>query len=111
MKIFRTNFDYFVTSISTLFSQNFLGPWSLRSIGILSLLLGFYMASTLTSYFLVVLEHRILTVFLMLIFLELSVRLRNSLLLKKKYLTTRALDNLRLGITYAVVLEAFKLGS
>ena len=111
MRIYKTKFNRFGTRIASFFSNNFLGPWKLRSIGIFSLLLGFYIGSTLTSYLIVILKQRIVIVLLLLILIELSVRVRNNLLIKNKFLITRSIDNFRIGITYAVVLEAFKLGS
>ena len=111
MKIYSTNYNSFIKYISGFLSNNFLGPWRLRSIGILALLLGFYLASTLTPYLLVVLKHRIFIVLLLLILVELTVRLRSSSLIQTRLFVIRSLDNFRIGITYAVVLEAFKLGS
>jgi hypothetical protein len=43
--------------------------------------------------------------------LELVVRLRGRLVTGEPGLPWRVLDNLRIGLVYAVVLEAFKLGT
>jgi hypothetical protein len=43
--------------------------------------------------------------------LEVLVRLRGRLVTGEPPLVWRLLDNLRIGLVYAVVLEAFKLGT
>ena len=111
MKIYSTNYNSFLKYVSSFFTQAFIGSWRLRSLSLLSLLFGFYLASTLTSYLLVLLQHRFSIVLILLIFLEITVRGRNQLIFYKRLLPLRALDNFRIGITYAIVLEAFKLGS
>ena len=111
MKIYRTNYNYFSRFFSSFISTIFTGSWRSKSLGILSLLFGYYLASTLTSYLLVVLEHRFSIVFLLLLFIEIAVRLRNRLIdFESKFVLT-IIDNFRIGITYSIVLEAFKLGS
>ena len=111
MKIHRTNYSRFLNSFFSYLSQAFVGPWKIRSIGLLSLLVGFYLSSTLTSYFLQISNQRILVVFCLFILIELSVRVRKPLYTKNKQIILLTLDNFRIGICYAIVLEAFKLGS
>jgi hypothetical protein len=50
-------------------------------------------------------------VLLLVLLLELMVRLRTRLVGERPGLGWILTDNLRLGVVYAVVLEAFKLGS
>ena len=87
------------------------GPWSRRSLGLISLLLGFYLGSNLTVYYLQKTGQRSLVAIVMVIAIELLVRLRSEVKSKLWPLHWVALDNLRVGAVYAVVLEAFKLGS
>ncbi len=111
MKIYKTNYSYLIKSLSGFFTDLFSGSWRLRSIALISLLLGYYLASSITSYFYVLLKYRITIVLFLFIFIELIVRLRNGLLATKKILILKVVDNFRIGITYSIVLEAFKLGS
>tara|TARA_Y100001968_G_C19277675_1_gene677605 strand:+ start:510 stop:797 length:288 start_codon:yes stop_codon:yes gene_type:complete len=92
-------------------STSLVGPWKTRSLGILSLLLGYYIGSNLTVFFFERTGNRILIVISMVILIELLIRLRSkmSLFLKPYFLIL--IDNIRIGSVYAVVLEAFKLGS
>ena len=54
---------------------------------------------------------RPVVVLLMVLGLELLVRLRTRFVGERPALAWLIADNLRLGVVYAVVLEAFKLGS
>jgi hypothetical protein len=87
------------------------GTWRHRSLGLLALLLGFFLGQNLTSYWYTRIGQRPFVVLALLLLLELVVRLRTRLLAGEPGLGWRLVDNLRIGLLYAVVLEAFKLGS
>ena len=89
----------------------FVGPWRRRSIGALALLFGFFIGSNFTTYYLEKIGQRPLVVLAMVLVIELAVRLRTRVEADPWPLKWLAIDNLRLGIVYAVVLEAYKLGS
>ena len=99
--------DSFLSVINPILSDS----WSKRSILILSLLSGFYFINSLISF---LLDKSINTIFLavsILLLMELSIR---SLLISKTSkisLILQAFNNFRIGSTYALILEAFKLGS
>ena len=99
--------DSFLSVINPFLSDS----WSKRSILILSLLSGFYFINSLISF---LLDKSINTIFLaisILLLMELSIR---SLLFSKTSkisLILQAFNNFRIGSTYALILEAFKLGS
>ena len=111
MKVYKTNYDLFTKSLFAGFKQAFIGPWRSRSLGLLSILIGFYLASTITAYYLQEYGQRIIVVSLLCIFLEMAIRYRKNLVKANKLSILLIVDNLRIGITYAIVLEAFKLGS
>ena len=52
MKVYKTNYDSFVKSFFKGLNNSLIGPWSSRSVGLLSVLIGFYLASTITAYYL-----------------------------------------------------------
>tara|TARA_Y100001968_G_scaffold333622_2_gene397698 strand:+ start:2929 stop:3258 length:330 start_codon:yes stop_codon:yes gene_type:complete len=89
----------------------FKGPWKVRSLGLITLLLGFYLSSNISSYIINKQGERIGVLLIMLITIEILIRLRPSIPFKNTPLHWIAIDNLRIGSTYAIVLEAFKLGS
>ena len=78
------------------------GPWWRRSASLLLLLLGFFIGSNLPVSILEAVKLRTYTALCALIVYELMVLGRRRL---------PWLDNIRIGFVYAVVLEAFKVGS
>ena len=78
---------------------------------VLALLLGFYAGENITALWLERVGQRPVVVLLLVVLLELVVRLRTRLVGERPGLGWILIDNLRLGVVYAVVLEAFKLGS
>jgi hypothetical protein len=80
--------------------------------GSLSLLFGFYLAQNLSSLLLLRFPGgRVAMVLALLLLMELLVRLRTRLVGDEPSLGWVMVDNLRIGTTYALVLEAFKLGT
>ena len=88
------------------------GSWRRRSALMLALLMGFYAGNNATAYLLWRMPGgrpaMVLTTVLM---LELIVRLRGRLVRGTPTLGWMLVDNLRIGLVYAVVLDAFKLGT
>ena len=86
--------------------------WRAGSLSILSLLIGFYLAQNLAAMLLVRFRggRPVLVLALVLLF-ELIVRLRTRLVSGPAPLRGVMVDNLRIGATYALVFEAFKLGT
>ena len=107
----KTKFRKFLDSISRVIKPIYSDSWSKRSILLLSILIGFYLTNSLISF---LLDNSFNTIFLVIIILfvmELAIR---SLLFSnysKLSLILQAINNFRIGSTYALILEAFKLGS
>jgi hypothetical protein len=87
--------------------------WRHASLALLSLLIGYFLSQNLISLLLVrVPGGRPAVVLTLVLFMELLVRLRTrAVRTEETPLLWVMLDNLRLGVTYAAVLEAFKLGT
>jgi hypothetical protein len=108
----RTRFNRALERLGGLLLGNLRGNWRYRSSVVLALLLGFYAGSNLTAYVLLLLPGgRPMVVLLMVLLVELVVRLRGRLVTSQPGLGWVIVDNLRIGMVYAVVLEAFKLGT
>ena len=108
----RTRFNRAFEQLGSLVLGNIRGNWRSRSSVLLALLLGFYAGSNLTAYVLLVLPGgRPMAVLLMVLLVELVVRLRGRLVTVQPGLGWTIVDNLRIGMVYAVVLEAFKIGT
>ncbi len=107
----RTRFRDFVKSFLLNINPIISDSWSKRSILLLSVLSGFYFTNSFISF---LLDRSINTIFLaitLLLIMEVSIR---SLLLSKisKFsIFINSINNFRIGSTYALILEAFKLGS
>lgn len=86
--------------------------WRAGSLTLLGLLLGFYLAQNISSLLVIRLHGGRPTVVLLIVLLfEGLVRLRSRVVSDTPGLGWVIADNLRIGATYALVLEAFKLGT
>ena len=101
---FRELLDSLVIIINPIISDT----WSKRSILLLSLLFGFYFTNSFLSF---LLDKSVNTIFLaitILLVMELVIR---SYLISKSSILVTIINNIRIGSTYALILEAYKLGS
>ena len=101
---FRELLDSLVIIINPIISDT----WSKRSILLLSLLFGFYFTNSFLSF---LLDKSVNTIFLaitILLIMELIIR---SYLISKSSTLITLINNIRIGSTYALILEAYKLGS
>ena len=80
MKVYKTNYDLFVKSLFKGFSNALIGPWRSRSLGLISVLIGFYLASTISAYYLEEFRQRVLVVGLLCFLLEIAIRYRRNLI-------------------------------
>jgi len=87
------------------------GPWWQRSLSIIALLSGFLIGNYLTVHLSDGVGLRTNSALVSLAVCEVLVFLRKRLVTSPVPLTWRLIDNLRIGFVYAVVLEAFKVGS
>ena len=107
----KTRFREFVDSFFLIINPIISDSWTKRSILLLSLLSGFYFTNSLISF---LLDKSFNTIFLaitILLIMELTIRSLLFSNLTKLSLIILAINNLRIGSTYALILEAFKLGS
>jgi len=112
LPIQRTRFQRLSERLVGMVLGNWRGNWRHRSAVLLALLVGFYAGSNLTAYLLLTFPGgRPALVFTLVVLIELVVRLRGRMVSAVPGLGWVITDNLRLGFVYAVVLEAFKLGS
>ena len=107
----KTNFRKVLESIFLISNSYISDTWSKRSVLLLSVLTGFYITNSLISF---LLDKSINTVFLaiiILLFMEITIRLLIFSKSSKLKIVILAINNFRIGSSYALILEAFKLGS
>ena len=101
---FRELLDSLVIIINPIISDT----WTKRSILLLSLLFGFYFTNSLISF---LLDKSVNTIFLAIIILLIMELVIRSYLISKSSIPVTIINNIRIGSTYALILEAYKLGS
>ncbi|MCT0210041.1 MAG: DUF565 domain-containing protein [Cyanobium sp.] len=106
-----TRFQHLLDRSASALLQGVRGTWRRRSLSLIALLAGYFAGNNLTSYFLVTIGQRPVVVLLLVVLLEVLVRVRSHQVRGEPTLAWVICDHLRLGFVYAVVAEAFKLGS
>ena len=107
----KTKFTKFIDLLVKAMYSIISDSWSKRSILLLSLLTGFYFTNSFLSF---LLDNSVNTIFiaiLILLIMELLIRSYLIPYTSKVSIIVIAINNLRIGSTYALILEAFKLGS
>ena len=107
----KTKFRKFIDSIVLVLNPIISDSWSKRSILLLSLLSGFYFTNSLISFLLDKSVNTIFLAIILLLLMELSIRSLLFSKFSKISLILQAINNFRIGSTYTLILEAFKLGS
>ena len=104
----KTKFKKFIDSLIFIINPIISDTWSKRSILLLSLLFGFYFTNSMISFLLDKSVNTILLAIILILIMELAVR---SYLISKLTIPVMIINNIRIGSTYALILEAYKLGS
>jgi dolichol kinase len=108
----RTRFQDLLSRLGAGVAGQVRRSWRNASMAALALLLGFFAGQNLTSYVLFSYPGgRPAVVLALLLLIETLVRLRSRLAGAEPSLGWVIVDNLRIGVTYAIVLEAFKVGT
>ena len=107
----KTKFRQFVNSVGIFINPIVSETWSNRSILVLSLLFGFYSTNSTLSYLLDKSVNKTFIAIIIILIMEITIR--SSLIPKfsKLSIIINSINNFRIGSTYALILEAFKLGS
>ena len=107
----KTQYRKFVDSFLLIVNSLISDSWSKRSILLLSILSGFYFTNSFISF---LLDKSVNTIFLaitLILIMELAIRSLLFSNISKLSILILAINNFRIGSTYALILEAFKLGS
>ncbi len=104
----KTKFREFIDSLIFIINPIISDSWGKRSLLLLSLLFGFYFTNSFLSF---LLDKSVNTIFLAIIILLIMELVIRSYLIPKLTIPVMIINNIRIGSTYALILEAYKLGS
>ena len=106
----KTRFTVFYDSLNIVFLGFLKSSWKDKSLNLLSILLGYFLFANFITKFISEGKNELLMIPVIIILFEVIIRMkpqRNSNI----YLIWMLLDKIRIGAVYALILEAFKLGS
>ena len=84
--------------------------WRSKSIGLISVLTGYFLFANFLTKFISEGKNELVMVPIIIMFIEIIIRIKPSSS-SKFYDLWSVVDKIRIGAVYAIILEAFKLGS
>ena len=84
--------------------------WKSKAINLITVLSGYFLFANFITKFISEGENELIMVPIIILIIELIIRIKPSSKSKLFYLWS-IIDKIRIGATYALILEAFKLGS
>ena len=106
----KTNFSRITYQLNNLFFGFLSDTWRTKSISLISVLTGYFLFANFATKFISEGKNELIMFPLIIVFIEIIIRIKPSSR-SRFYNLWSAVDKLRIGAVYAVVLEAFKLGS
>jgi len=106
----KTNFSRITYQLNNIFFGFLSSTWRNKSIGLISVLTGYFLFANFITKFISEGKNELIMVPIIIVFIEIIIRIKPSSRSKYYDLWT-VVDKLRIGAIYAVILEAFKLGS
>ena len=106
----KTNFSKITYQFNNLLFGFLSDTWRSKSIDLMSVLTGYFLFANFLTKFISEGKNELIMVPIIILFIEIIIRIKPSSNSKFHYIWN-IVDKLRIGAIYAVVLEAFKLGS
>ena len=106
----KTNFSRITYQINNLLFGFLSDTWKSKSINIISVLTGYFLFANFATKFISEGKNELVMVPIIIVIIEIIIRIK-PLSSSKFYVLWSVIDKLRIGAIYAVILEAFKLGS
>ena len=106
----KTRFTVFYESLNLLFLGFLKSSWKDKSLNLLSILFGYFLFANFITKFISEGKNELLMIPIIIVLFEIIVRIK-PLRKSNIYLLWMLLDKIRIGAVYALILEAFKLGS
>ena len=106
----KTNFTRITYQINNLLFGFLSDTWKSKSIGIISVLTGYFLFANFATKFISEGKNELVMVPIIILFIEIIIRIK-PLSSSRFYDLWAVVDKLRIGAIYAIILEAFKIGS
>tara|TARA_B100000902_G_C26555660_1_gene549405 strand:- start:39 stop:365 length:327 start_codon:yes stop_codon:yes gene_type:complete len=106
----RTKFSKINDQFNNLLFGFLSSSWKLKSINIISVLTGYFLFANFVTKFISEGKNELIMVPVIILIIEIIIRSKPSSK-SKLFKLWSMIDKIRIGATYAVILEAFKLGS
>ena len=106
----KTKFSRIISQLNNLLFGFLSDTWRTKSIGLISVLTGYFLFANFLTKFISEGKNELIMVPIIILFIEIIVRIKPSSN-SKFFDLWSVFDKLRIGAIYAVILEAFKLGS
>ena len=106
----KTNYSRITSELNNLFFGFLSSSWKSKSTSFISLLLGYFLFANFLTKFISEGKNELIMVPILILITEFIIRIKPSRK-SKIYNLWSFFDKIRIGSTYAIILEAFKLGS
>ena len=106
----KTNFSRITFQLNNLLFGFLSNTWRSKSISLISVLTGYFLFANFITKFISEGKNELIMVPIIIVFIEIIIRIKPSTS-SRFYDLWSVIDKIRIGAIYAVILEAFKLGS
>ena len=106
----NTNFSRIIDQSNNIIFGFISSTWKSKSISLLSILTGYFLFANFITKFISEGKNELVMVPIIILFIEFIIRIKPSSK-SKSFKFWLVIDKVRIGSTYAIILEAFKLGS
>ena len=106
----KTNFSRITYKLNNVFFGFLSDTWRSKSISLISVLTGYFLFANFATKFISEGKNELIMVPIIIVFIEIIIRIK-PYSSSKFYNLWSIVDKLRIGAIYAIILEAFKLGS
>ena len=106
----KTRFTVFYDSLNLVFFGFLKSSWKDKALNLLSILFGYFLFANFITKFISEGKNELIMIPVIIIVFEIIIRIK-PLRKSNIYLFWTLLDKVRIGAVYALILEAFKLGS
>ena len=106
----KTRFTVFYDSLNYLFLSFLKYSWKDKALNLLPILFGYFLFANFITKFISEGKNELIMIPVIIILFEIIIRMK-PLRKSNIYLLWMLLDKVRIGAVYALILEAFKLGS